>query len=262
MPMTSRTAAFTADSPWIRRAPRPSATVRLICLPFAGGGASVFRSLAGRVPDSVEVVAVQLPGREDRSGEDPPHDIDYLVLACAVLLRPYCTMPYVLYGHCAGALLAYEVAQTMGRRYGMWPSLLVAGAQPAPHLHRGDDVLHTLPDADLVEAIRQRGGLADQIADNPRMVEYLLPLLRSDFELWERYQHQPGPPLPCPVVALRGRDDEIVTAETTEPWRDHTSVDFSDVVVDGGHYFITELPDASADQLARVVLAETDPRKG
>src|SRR5689334_9345116 len=101
---------FTADSRWIRRAVRPRPSLRLVCLPFAGGGASVYQSLARRLPHSIEVLAIQLPGREERTREDPPASVPALAAACAVAVRPYLNVPYALYGHCAGALLAYEVA--------------------------------------------------------------------------------------------------------------------------------------------------------
>jgi hypothetical protein len=35
--------------------------MRLFCLPFAGGGASVYREWPGYFPDDVEVVPIQLP---------------------------------------------------------------------------------------------------------------------------------------------------------------------------------------------------------
>lgn len=93
--------SFTADSRWVRRVPREDARMRLICLPFAGGGASVYQRMAALLPSWVEILAVQYPGREDRSREDPPSSVAGLVTACAIALRPYTTMPYALYGHCA-----------------------------------------------------------------------------------------------------------------------------------------------------------------
>ncbi|MGW5710119.1 thioesterase [Streptomyces olivaceus] len=248
-------AAFSAESRWIRRAARPSAALRLICLPFAGGGASVFADLPGLLPESVEVVAVQPPGREDRSREEAPGDLGALVRACAVALRPYCTVPYALYGHCAGALLAYEVAQTMGERFGVWPRTLVAGAQPAPHLPASGPVLHELPDGELLGAVRARGGIPDALLDKPAFLEFLLPVLRADFRLWERYEYRARPPLPVPVTTLRGRDDRLVRPQDAQAWREHTSVGASDRLVDGGHYFIKDMSLDAARTLAEVLLA-------
>ena len=42
---------------------------RLFCLHYAGGGASIYRQWASRLPTWVEVCAIQLPGRETRMSE-------------------------------------------------------------------------------------------------------------------------------------------------------------------------------------------------
>ncbi|HEX2514627.1 MAG TPA: thioesterase domain-containing protein, partial [Chloroflexota bacterium] len=44
--------------------PRREARVRLLCLPYAGGGASAFRHWPDALTSSIEVCPVQLPGRE------------------------------------------------------------------------------------------------------------------------------------------------------------------------------------------------------
>ena len=58
--------------PWlVRPIHRPDAAMRLICLPHAGGGASSFHSLAALLPRDIEMLTVQLPGRESRLSEPP-----------------------------------------------------------------------------------------------------------------------------------------------------------------------------------------------
>lgn len=257
--VTPRRPVFTAESRWIRRAARHRPRLRLVCLPFAGGGASVYQALPGLLPPSIEVLAVQLPGREDRSRENPPGNLSALVAACAVALRPYLNVPYALYGHCAGALLAYEVAHEVGRRFGVWPTHLVAGAQPAPHLPVTNFPLHELPDEDLLEVIRERGGLPEAVARRPDLVAVLLPLLRSDFALWENYRHSPRDPLPCPVTTVRGRADLLVDASATEPWAQHSEAGWSELLVEGGHYFISGLGRTDAHALADLLTPGTSP---
>ena len=57
-------------SPWIARwAPRLRARLRLIFLPAAGGGASIYRDWALMLPPAIDVCAIRLPGREKRVAE-------------------------------------------------------------------------------------------------------------------------------------------------------------------------------------------------
>ena len=61
--------------------PRPAAGFRLYCLPHAGSGATFFHSFAPLLPQSIEMMAVQLPGREVRLAEAPHRRMAPLVAA-------------------------------------------------------------------------------------------------------------------------------------------------------------------------------------
>jgi hypothetical protein len=51
------------DNKWVRCfKPNPQAHLRLVCLPYAGGGASLYRPWAALLPDTIELCAIQLPG--------------------------------------------------------------------------------------------------------------------------------------------------------------------------------------------------------
>ena len=51
--------------------PKPDAAIKLLCFPYAGGSASLFRSWAAALPGDVEISGVELPGRGGRMGEMP-----------------------------------------------------------------------------------------------------------------------------------------------------------------------------------------------
>ncbi|MEV7677929.1 thioesterase domain-containing protein [Streptomyces sp. NPDC088341] len=246
--------SFTADSRWVRRVPREDARMRLICLPFAGGGASVYQRMAALLPSWVEILAVQYPGREDRSREDPPTSVAGLVTACAIALRPYTTMPYALYGHCAGGLLAFEIAHAMGKRFGVWPQRLIVGEQPAPQAPPPDEPLHLLPDERLLATVGERGGLPEAVARNAQLLEFLLPLLRGDFALWENYRHLPRPPLPVPITTVRGLTGSV-DETALAGWAEQTSVGRTALSVEGGHYFVVGLTAAAAGRIGGVLSA-------
>src|SRR5437763_742261 len=115
--------------PWLRpMAARATARARLFCVPYAGAGASVFTRWPRLLPDHVEIVAVQLPGREDRAAEAPFELVEPLVDALVPVLRRHLDRPYGLYGHSMGALVAYETARRL-TAMGRGPQLLVASGQ-------------------------------------------------------------------------------------------------------------------------------------
>ena len=57
----------------------PDADARLFCFHHLGGGASLFASWADALPFSIEVHAIQLPGREERLRESPICDFAELL---------------------------------------------------------------------------------------------------------------------------------------------------------------------------------------
>ncbi|MEU1482056.1 alpha/beta fold hydrolase [Streptomyces sp. NPDC005760] len=229
------------DSPLLRRAARPDPEVRLVCFPYAGAGASMYAAWPELLPDTVELVAVQLPGREDRLFDPVSSDVAAIARTVAVTLRPYFSVPVVFFGHCAGALLAYEVASTSAERFGVQPAQLVVSGLGAPDLPRQWPALHTLPDAELRAELRGWGAAPQQVLDDDDFMDLLLPGVRADFALWDGYRYRPRPPLTCPVTVFGGTDDERAGAEELEAWRAHTDGPFARRMFPGGHFFVDEL---------------------
>ena len=88
----------------------PGATRSVVCFPHAGGASSTFRTWH-RHASSVSVAAVALPGRESRLGERPATEMGHLIPLLAEAIRPVTAVPYALFGHSMGALLAFELAE-------------------------------------------------------------------------------------------------------------------------------------------------------
>jgi len=62
------------------------------------------------MPPSVETLAIQYPGRQDRRGEPCIDDVRELANMIVPELRPWPNRPAALFGHSLGATLAFEVA--------------------------------------------------------------------------------------------------------------------------------------------------------
>ncbi|XVQ85647.1 thioesterase II family protein [Microbispora siamensis] len=236
------------ESPFVRRARRPGRRVRLFCFPHAGAGAGAFAEWPAMLPPEVELVAVQLPGREDRVGEPPLVRMDPAVRTVALALRPYLQGSYAFFGHSGGALLAFELAKALRPR-GMRPAHLFVSGQPAPHLPPVAPHIHALPDDEFRAALHRLGGMPAGVVSDDELMRLLLPALRADFTLWEGYRHRQDPPLPTPITALGGAADDRAPAESLRAWRDHTTAAFTTRLFDGGHFYLND----SAAELTAVL---------
>src|SRR5689334_6089105 len=88
--------------------PRPNAAMHLFCFPYAGGGASIFRTWTNDLPPWVEVCAIQFPGRENRLQEPSFVRLIPLVQVLAQIIQAHGETPFAFFGHSFGGLVSFE----------------------------------------------------------------------------------------------------------------------------------------------------------
>lgn len=218
--------------------PRPQARLRLICLPYAGGGVSLFRTWPDILPEAVEVCAVRLPGRETRLAEPPFVRLKPLIQTLADVLIPHLNTQFAFFGHSMGALLGFELTRELRRRHCRLPAQLYVSAYPAPQVPSSDPPIHFLPNGDFLAELRQLNEALDEALQDAELRPLLLWTLRADYAVCETYSYEVEPPLNCSIVTFGGLQDGRVTRQELESWREQTSQDFSLRMVPGDHFFI------------------------
>jgi medium-chain acyl-[acyl-carrier-protein] hydrolase len=241
-------------SPWITRMPGPAddtATLRLLCFPYAGGAAHVYADWRLPIPQQVLLQVVQLPGRGARFREAPLRRIDEMALGVMhALQQDPDPRPLVFFGHSMGALVAFETARLM-RRSGMrMPCRLLVSGYLAPHLAYPEPPIHALSDADFGDRLREYEGTPAEVLQHPELLSLLMPMVRADFAAVETYTYQTEGQLPCPITAFGGDADSMIPEPAIAAWREHTRGAFSMQMIEGGHFFIHTARDAL---MARVV---------
>jgi medium-chain acyl-[acyl-carrier-protein] hydrolase len=225
-------------NPWVQVfKPQESAIARLICFPFAGGGAQSFNKWPAHLPDGIELLAVQLPGRETRMRETPLSDVSCLLDAMLPEIQGYLDRPFILYGHSMGALIAYEFARRM-QRLSLAPECLMVSARVAPHRRPPREPINKLPQAEFVEALRQLNGTPEEVLGNEDLMALIVPMLRADFMLNEEYVYAAEPRLDCDILAFGGLADLETERQGMDDWREVTDGEFGLRMVPGGHFFI------------------------
>jgi surfactin synthase thioesterase subunit len=248
--------ALEYESLLVRRAPNANARLRLFCIPYAGTGASIFARWPAMCSSALEIAAIQLPGREDRAFEQPFTRMGLMVKTIAQAMRPYLGMPFALFGHSSGALIAFELARELRTAFESLPSRLFLSSHPAAHLVVDREDFGELSETDLIEALRRFGGTSDQVLANAEMLRMIMPAVRADFAVCARYTYRPSEPLSCPITAFVGKDDERVRGADLMAWRRETSGAFDLQVFAGGHFFINEQPRPVLQAIARTCLEE------
>ncbi len=226
---------------WLRcRRPLDKAKLRarVLALPYAGGGASVFHAWTDDLPSDIEVRALQLPARQDRLNERGLTSVAAAVEKVRAALAALPAAPLLLYGHSYGSLLGFELARSLAAA-GSPPLALVVGGRRAAHLPMRAPAIYALPDAAFKEELYQRYGTPRAFLRNDELMALALPPLRADITAHETYEYVPlAKPLDFPIVVLRGRHDASVTADEAAAWNELTSRPGPVHEVDGGHLFV------------------------
>ena len=237
--------------------PRPEAQMRLICFPYAGGGAPIYASWPDHLPTNIEVIAVQPPGRYERIQESPPRNIREIVDALLPVLIPILNLPFALFGHCLGAMMMFEVARRLEREHGIRPIHLFASGASPPQFYLVPNAL-TRSDDDF-EAILRAVGFADKtVLRDDDVIRNILPVVRSDFAVAAGYEYSPGPRLNAPVTAFVGDLDVFAPAHIVCGWQAETSRELSTHTFAGGHYFITP----ERESVCRIIATDMEHDQG
>lgn len=213
--------------------------LRLFCFPYAGGGRALFNTWENHLSPNIELVKVDLPGRDSLFKAKPvsrmPEMIDFLLET----LEPQMDIPFAFYGHSMGALLSYELTRQLERQGKRMPKVLLLSSFCAVHYLESKE-LYKKNDEDFIKALKDIGGIPKEITDQ-EIITAMLPILRADFELCETYlsYYKEEEPLQVPIQAFGGWQDTLTPKPSIEGWEKYTE-SFQCTMFPGGHFFLKD----------------------
>jgi medium-chain acyl-[acyl-carrier-protein] hydrolase len=227
---------------WIvRPQAREDASLQLVCLPQAGGNAWTYRQWAERLPDEIELLAIQYPGHGDRLGEEPHREFDRLLSGVTKYLAPELNRPYALFGHSMGALLAFETARAL-QAMNVAPAkhVFLSGynAPEALSIPDGGTPVHEMSDSQLLDRIEALDCTPREILEDKEMRVLLLRQIRADSSVCDSHVLHDRTPLDSPVTVLGGTDDPRTSESGLKAWQEFTSGAFDVRWFRGNHGFL------------------------
>ena len=237
---------------------------RLICLPPAGAGPSLYRPWMNRHPGHADVVPVSLPGREARIAEPLPASLDELADRLAEELEEQLVGRFALFGYSMGALLGLELV----RRWERWglpaPDVMFVLACNAPdRLLAGRDPIHQMPASLFRQTLRDIGGTPTEILDNQEAMALFEPVLRNDFRICETYDApSDGRLVECGAHVFVADQDNLVRWEDATGWADFIGGDLRMHRLQGNHMLERAQFDAVLDAALDLWLGMPHPTHG
>jgi surfactin synthase thioesterase subunit len=212
---------------------------QLVCLPHAGGLASAYRGWLAPVAEDVDLLPVQLPGRETRIREPLETSFSRLVERITDALCRADLPDISLFGHSMGALLAVMVGDSL-QQAGVAVRHLFVSGHPGIRFKPQDTRLWVgVKDTD--ETLFDTLTMLDPVLGLPEHEELramFLPVLRADLMMLRDL-----PPLArvsVPVTALGGADDPLLAGFDLTAWAGRTDRDCAIYRLPGGHFYLND----------------------
>ncbi|MFI6004914.1 thioesterase II family protein [Streptomyces sp. NPDC051366] len=228
---------------------RRHTVARLVCFPHAGGAANAFAGLSAALPQDIELIAVQYPGRQERRADPFAEDIAALAGEAAHSLAGFADRPLFLLGHSMGALTAFETARRLEQRGGVTRLFASAARPPAQDWEERD--LDFSGDDEIVAELRRLGGVPEALLQDRDTVHEMLRLLRADHRALRRYRCPADTLITAPITALLAEEDPKNTIEQIRGWARHTRAGLAIDGLAGGHFSLTGRSTEAALRIAR-----------
>jgi amino acid adenylation domain-containing protein len=244
-----------------RLAESDTPALTLVCFPYAGGNAVNFQRLAKELePHGVTVYGVELPGHDIARADDPLASVADIADRVAEEITGVVRTPLVLWGHCAGAVHALEVARRLADTPAAPHRVFTAAAllPEIDELDRETEEVTGMSNRDITttlltdQAYVELDGLQSERADVVGSA-YRHDVVTTNEWLAAHRRTPPATRLRIPVEAVLAADDPTTTDyhEKYRSWELVAErVDLRELV-GGGHYFTrTDAAAAAAAVLA------------
>ncbi|ABK73080.1 thioesterase II family protein [Mycolicibacterium smegmatis] len=232
---------------WIKRYPAENtASGPTLVFPHAGGAALAYRPFALALAEAgSDAYVMQYPRRGDRLSHPAPATVgdlarDLFEAGDWTRLGPLC-----LFGHCMGAVVAFEFAR-VAERNGVAVEALWVSASEAPSAVAASPAL-PMGESEIIAEMVDLGGTDPQLLADDDFVELLLTAVRADYEAFNRYSCDQGVTIAADIHALGGEQDHRISEDMLRGWQIHTEGAFTLSMFDGGHFYINDYTDDVAE---------------
>ena len=175
-------------------------------------------------------------------------------------IMPLLDKPFAFFGHSMGALISFELARLLREEQSVEPTALFISGRGAPQLESEDPITYDMPEDEFISELRRLNGTPREVLEHPELLQLMMPILRSDFELCQTYTYTNAPPLNCPIFAFGGLQDEDVPRENLEAWRDQTTSALTVRMFPGDHFFLHSSQSSLLRALSSDLYQLTQPR--
>lgn len=238
-----------------------AADVSLLCIPYGGGNAMVFKPLAEALTeewDNLCVYSVNLPRYKYGNVENANKSVYEIARDCVEEIQKKIKTSVILYGHCVGSALTIEIAKLLEMTdYNV--KTVIIGAALAPKFSifekEATDFWKGYSDEDLLKVLREAGGFEEEM--DKEELKTIMKNFRDDVKSFSKYffdnfKNREQKKLTASIQCVIG-DKDGLTRKYHKKYKEWSR--FSDevglhVIKEGNHYFLKN----EAHELAQIII--------
>ena len=161
----------------------------------------------------------------------------------------------MLFGHCMGALICWEIALELQRKGMKMPCAVVVSSSASPTeraIEKADDMSRD----EIVDYLCRMGFIDRSITEEKEFFEYYLSLMKIDM-MWLKiydYEGQREKKINCSIYSFNGRDDDKKLLNQSLEWGKFTQNNFTQKLFCGGHFYLSDDPNEVVTSLEEIIL--------
>lgn len=212
--------------------------IKVFCFPYAGASASLYFPWKALIPEQIELMPMELAGRGERLDEPHYCNFNQAVEDMYRRILPHINTPYILFGHCMGAVLCYELVVKIQYHQNPLPEHIIFSGQTPPQYRNGFAKLYKLNDEDLIQSIRAFGADPEGKLYEKDVADFFLTILKADCKIFDEYISSGKLKIPCDITILYGKNDPLNNMTDMVKWKEYASKNIDMIPFTGNHFFI------------------------
>ncbi|BBX24954.1 thioesterase II family protein [Mycolicibacterium alvei] len=223
--------------PWVKRYSGSQSSTATLVFPHAGGAALAYRGFGTALAAAgSDAYVMQYPQRGDRLSHPAAPTVGDLARDLFDAADWAGVGSIRLFGHCMGAVVAFEFAR-IAERSGVAIDALWVSASEAPSAVAAAPAL-PMAESEILAEMVDLGGTDPALLADDDFVELLLMAVRADYAAFNRYACDAEVTIAADIHALGGDNDHRISEDMLRRWESHTAGAFTCSMFDGGHFYL------------------------
>lgn len=183
------------------------------------------------------MVTLELPGRGSRVAEPLIDNMTLLVEDLYEQIQEHLCSNYMIFSHSMGGIMGNLLIQKLRENRKQLPNCFLVTGCRSPKQNDFRSKIHHLNKENFQQEIINLGGMPDEIINSQELLDYMLPILKSDIKALEETLYKETEKYETPIIVFYGSEESIKEEDILD-WELETSSTFKYQCLEGNHFFI------------------------